>query len=347
MNIAEATLELHSNNCARKEVKDEESNGSKAIHVSTAGWESQDSDTDDDDIDCPKVKNDEYEAELCNAFTLLSFDGIKQKANEEPEINELADESRDNSIDNDCSLLANVSKHDQEHSNNDDCDSSTDSSATLELSSGNEEEPHCFPTHGGGGDADFNSESDPMRQIIKVNVVHKRRDRDPEAYKKWLKAKNEEIRKNREQEILNHQELQRQKALEKEQRKQINQQKIQEWMERKKRSCKKNSTKPVKDKSLDTSSEHLQCDPDTKYKHWLLKVRKQEEEKRLRDLTVKQLEQKLQQEKKKISKEIYQEWLKNAKYKPKPVPLNQGPNTLRGTVSKIFINPEPWKSNCE
>lgn len=132
---------------------------SKAIHVSTAGWESQDSDTDDDDIDCPKVKNDEYEAELCNAFTLLSFDGIKQKANEEPEINELADESRDNSIDNDCSLLANVSKHDQEHSNNDDCDSSTDSSATLELSSGNEEEPHCFPTHGGGGDADFNSVS--------------------------------------------------------------------------------------------------------------------------------------------------------------------------------------------
>ncbi|XP_035904587.1 coiled-coil domain-containing protein 34-like [Anopheles stephensi] len=348
MDLPEATLELHSNNCAQKEDKGEESNGIKAVHVST-GWESQDSDTDDgEDNDCPALKNDVNETDLCRAFDLMTLNGTKQKAYGEHKKDEFPEDGCGENDDNDCSLLTHVSNDNhQPLSKIDDCDSSSDSSVTLVLCSEDEGEPQCFSTDRGGGDAGQNMDTDPRRQIIKVTVVHKGRDRDPEAYRKWLKAKNEEIRKNREKEMLQKQELHRQKALEAEQRELTNKKKIQEWMERKKQNCKKSSTKPAKDKPLDTSSEHLQCDPDTKYKKWLLKVRKQEEEKRLRDLTVKQLEQKIQQEKKKISEEIYQEWLKNAKYKPKPVPLNQGPNTLRGTVSKIFINPEPWKSNCE
>ncbi|XP_050075132.1 coiled-coil domain-containing protein 34-like [Anopheles maculipalpis] len=346
MDVPEATLELHLKNCGQKEVKNEEYSGIKAIHVSTGG-DSQDSDTDDGDNDCSDMKNDEYENELCQAFKLLSFGGTKRKANEEPESNELPEEGCDNGVDNDCSVQVNISTDDQESSKKDDYHSSGESSMTLELSSGDEDEQQYFPSDCGGGDADLNSNSDPRRQIIKVNVVHKRRERDPEAYKKWLKAKNEEIRKNREKEMQHQQEIERQKVLEKEQRKETNKKKIQEWMERKKQCDTKRSIKPVKDKLSHTPFEHLQCNTDTTYNNWLLKVRKQEEENRLRNLAVKQLEQKIQQEKKKISEEIYQEWLKNAKYKPKPVPLNQGPNTLRGTVSKIFINPEPWKSNIE
>lgn len=157
MDVPEATLELHSNDCAQKEVDGEQNNGIKAIHVSTGG-ESQDSDTDDEDNDCSNMKNDEYEAELCKAFTLLSCVDTNQQANKEPEKSERPDESCDNDIDdNDCSLLANASNNDQEHSENDDCNSSSDSSVTLELSSGDEDEPQCFSTDRGGGDADLNS----------------------------------------------------------------------------------------------------------------------------------------------------------------------------------------------
>lgn len=40
----------------------------------------------------------------------------------------------------------------------------------------------------------------------------------------------------------------------------------------------------------------------------------------------------------------YDKWSRNASSKPKHVPLNQGLDTLRGSISKIYINPIPWKN---
>lgn len=92
-----------------------------------------------------------------------------------------------------------------------------------------------------------------------------------------VKFCSEEIRKNREKEMLARQELQRQKELEEERRKEINKKKIQEWIAGKKQSSKKSNAKPIDCKYVDSSSEHLNCDADAKYKSWLLKVKKQEE----------------------------------------------------------------------
>lgn len=62
------------------------------------------------------------------------------------------------------------------------------------------------------------------------------------------------------------------------------------------------------------------------------------------------------------SAKAYDEWLKNSKYKPKPIPLNQGLDSeflkflfflffilylfalkgLRASVSVTYVNPTPW-----
>lgn len=40
----------------------------------------------------------------------------------------------------------------------------------------------------------------------------------------------------------------------------------------------------------------------------------------------------------------FQEWLKKSKSRPKPVPLNRGFETLKGSTTKMYKNPIPWKN---
>lgn len=41
--------------------------------------------------------------------------------------------------------------------------------------------------------------------------------------------------------------------------------------------------------------------------------------------------------------EAWNKWIVDAAKKPKPVPLNRGFFSLRGTVSDIFVNPNEWQ----
>uniref|UniRef100_A0A182X6H6 Coiled-coil domain-containing protein n=1 Tax=Anopheles quadriannulatus TaxID=34691 RepID=A0A182X6H6_ANOQN len=352
------SLELHSESALKMDASFEEIIGQKAIQVSTE-WDSEDSDTADDANDASEYEDVDYESKLSNVFSNMSLATSQSKLSMySTESNEASDETHGQDAER--TLVQSDTEEeedpDERYDEGNGSGSTSDSSDTLDAGSEEEQEEEDHEkqpifTDRGGGDADLNLDSDPSSQIIKVNIAHKKRVSDPEAYKNWLKAKNEEIRKNREKELLAKQELQRQKEQEEEKRKEESKKKIKEWMQRKKQDSTKKATNPKAAKerqhSQSSSSEHLYCDPDAKFKSWLLNVRKREEEKRLRAQTVKQLEKKIQDEKKKISDEIYQEWLKSAKHKPKPVPLNQGPHTLRGTVSQIFINPQPWKSNVE
>ncbi|XP_053676267.1 coiled-coil domain-containing protein 34-like [Anopheles nili] len=207
-----------------------------------------------------------------------------------------------------------------------------------------EENLTTFSTDRGGGDADLNYESEPRNDIISVKIQTKKRESDPEAYLKWLKAKNEEVRKIRQKTDLTKQECEKQKQLEEEMRKEMSKEKIKQWMDRKKKENDKNKTKSPDEREQSISSEYFQCSTDSNFKSWLSRVKKREEEKKNQESAAKQMEDKERDEKKKLSQEVYRRWLKTAHNKPKPVPLNQGLNSLRGTVSKIFINPEPWKN---
>ncbi|XP_017020813.1 coiled-coil domain-containing protein 34 [Drosophila kikkawai] len=75
---------------------------------------------------------------------------------------------------------------------------------------------------------------------------------------------------------------------------------------------------------------------------WWLKKQQQhqtEREEKRRALVSKALEQKRRKE---LAEMAWQQWMSNVDEKPKPVPLNQGMDSLRGTISPLFVNPRPW-----
>ncbi|XP_058123621.1 coiled-coil domain-containing protein 34-like [Anopheles ziemanni] len=211
-------------------------------------------------------------------------------------------------------------------------------------------------TDRGGGDADLHFNYDVVTVAdegtscgtIKVKILTRKRQHDPEAYQKWILAKNEEIRQKREMEKLRAQEVEEQRRREEEKRMEINNAKVQQWMQRKKQNASQ-GTKPTSLQATTPSctEQFIQNNADVRFKTWLKRVKQQEEEKRAKEIMQEQLQKHARDYKKKVSEEIYKEWLKSSKNKPRPVPLNQGPHTLRGTVSKIFVNPQPWKSPCD
>ncbi|XP_016963286.1 uncharacterized protein LOC108033461 [Drosophila biarmipes] len=74
---------------------------------------------------------------------------------------------------------------------------------------------------------------------------------------------------------------------------------------------------------------------------WLKKQRQQQaqrEEKR-RALMARALEE---ERRKRLAQVAWEKWMSNVDAKPKPVPLNQGLDSLRGTVSQLYVNPTPW-----
>lgn len=76
---------------------------------------------------------------------------------------------------------------------------------------------------------------------------------------------------------------------------------------------------------------------------WWLKKKEQQQrqyKEKERHLLKKRIEE---QRRKKLVEEAWQNWISTVQNKPKPVPFNQGVKSLRGTISPLYINPEPWK----
>lgn len=71
----------------------------------------------------------------------------------------------------------------------------------------------------------------------------------------------------------------------------------------------------------------------------LLELQAQREEKR-REMISKEQEQK---RRKVLAEAAWKKWISKVGQKPKPVPLNQGIDSLRGTISKLYVNPQRWQ----
>lgn len=143
--------------------------------------------------------------------------------------------------------------------------------------------------------------------------------------------------------------MMRKKAIEEEtekskaEKKKISEEKYQEWLKKKSSTSIISKRSSPKSCSPHVSETRSQQEIDQNFENWLLK--KANYDKNLKEKIKEQLEQKkiLEETKKKISEKIYQKWLENAPYKPKPVPMNNGLLSLKGSTTEIFKNPEPWK----
>ncbi|KAH8321211.1 hypothetical protein KR059_002725 [Drosophila kikkawai] len=77
-----------------------------------------------------------------------------------------------------------------------------------------------------------------------------------------------------------------------------------------------------------------------------VKNEKQQQERELKS-RLEENKRKLEEERKQRSQGAWKNWMKQVDKRAKPVPLNQGFDTLRGTISNIYINPVQWVSNID
>jgi coiled-coil domain-containing protein 34 len=47
------------------------------------------------------------------------------------------------------------------------------------------------------------------------------------------------------------------------------------------------------------------------------------------------------------SSQSYDKWVRSASAKPKPVPIGKGLDSLRGSSTRIYVNPEPWSDDWD
>ncbi|XP_017012679.2 serine/threonine-protein kinase dst2 [Drosophila takahashii] len=80
---------------------------------------------------------------------------------------------------------------------------------------------------------------------------------------------------------------------------------------------------------------------------WERVKRQQQQSERERLRRLQDNKQKLEEDRKQRSQGAWKNWMKQVDKRAKPVPLNQGFDTLRGTISNIYINPVQWVSNID
>lgn len=132
-------------------------------------------------------------------------------------------------------------------------------------------------------------------------------------------------------------------------RKRESEEKVDKWMREKQIEAEK---KMVRLEAMKKAAEVVKNKPKEfkraiNYQEWLDKkkeesiyIKKQEEERKLQNEIAKKNRKKCRDN---VSSASYDKWIRSASSKAKPVPCGQGLESLRGSTTKIFINPEPWK----
>ncbi|KAM7350810.1 uncharacterized protein ACRADG_009254 [Cochliomyia hominivorax] len=166
-----------------------------------------------------------------------------------------------------------------------------------------------------------------------------------QAYETWLSAKkkllSDEANRRKKAEELKRREIEERKRLAKEQ--------YEKWLEKKSHTSISQQSIPVtsskvvnnwEQRSQQLSSEEAQF----RLEEWNRSKRLEEERRRMLKRQEEERRRELEQQRRQLAVEAWEKWIANADKKPKPVPLNRGIFTLRGTVSDIFVNPNEWKS---
>nr|XP_005578411.2 PREDICTED: coiled-coil domain-containing protein 34 [Macaca fascicularis] len=175
----------------------------------------------------------------------------------------------------------------------------------------------------------------------------------------WFIGKEKEERDRLQQKALEelNQQLEKRKEMEeREKRKIIAEEKHKEWVQKKNEEKRKEReqkiNKEMEEKTAkELEKEYLQEKAKEKYQEWLKKKNAEECERKKKEKEKEKQQQAELQEKKEIAEKKFQEWLENAKHKPRPAAKSYGyaNGKLTGFYSgnsypePAFYNPIPWK----
>lgn len=161
-----------------------------------------------------------------------------------------------------------------------------------------------------------------------------------EAYENWLSGKRRQLQ-YRQQAVRKQRELQQEKD---ELRRQLNDQRVREWCAQKRAQEALNSISNFK-ASMQKNLQHTQLDMSARrsLQEWELKKIQQAQRQREVQQVQARRKQHQQLQRKEQAARAWQNWMKGVDQRPKPVPSNQGMKSLRGTISKLYINPKHWE----
>lgn len=168
-----------------------------------------------------------------------------------------------------------------------------------------------------------------------------------EAYRRWF-AKKARERKRLEEERMKQKETQEK---EKQRLLEIERENFKRWLSNKKKEEEKRrreEEKKLEEEKLRLEmKEKRMLENELSYQLWLKKKEEMYLEKKLKEQMKILKENEERKRRLEESLRAYNEWLKNSKNKPKPIPLNQGLQSLRSAVSVTYVNPTPWIPNIE
>uniref|UniRef100_A0A1B0A4J0 Coiled-coil domain-containing protein n=1 Tax=Glossina pallidipes TaxID=7398 RepID=A0A1B0A4J0_GLOPL len=175
------------------------------------------------------------------------------------------------------------------------------------------------------------------------------------AYETWLSAK----RKLLSDEAAKRKKAEQQKRQELEDRKRLADEKFKKWV--KVKASQSKTTNLTQEPSMQQISSNLTIkstemlerptrpqlsEEETKARliEWDRNKRVQEERRRAAKREEEQKRRELEEQRRRVAAGAWERWSSDVAKKPKPVPLNRGIFTLRGTISNIYVNPNKWQS---
>ncbi|XP_030380591.1 coiled-coil domain-containing protein 34 [Scaptodrosophila lebanonensis] len=167
--------------------------------------------------------------------------------------------------------------------------------------------------------------------------------REPEAaYENWYSAK-QKLRQQQLQREKAERELKQQKA---EERKRRAEESYQRWRREKAQVQQQNRGSPKPSLEIANIPKNARNVSPDKVKYvvdnWFMRKEQELEHRRELKRRQEQLEAEQRERRKHLAEMAWEKWMSTVYGKPKPVPLCQGMDSLRGTISALYINPESW-----
>jgi coiled-coil domain-containing protein 34 len=198
-------------------------------------------------------------------------------------------------------------------------------------------------------DETFTTQKPPLvTRISRISLSPEEKAKRKEAFDKWLKGVNarERERKRLQRERM---EAEREKKLEEEElRREQSEEKIKKWMAKKESEAKEKLTRlnDLRKRSSETSEtkKPKELKKAIDFKEWLERKNEQQKSQKQNHEERKKLVTNYRKCRESTSAVAYSRWKESSRSTPKPVPFGRGLESLRGSTTKMFMNPIPWKS---
>lgn len=199
------------------------------------------------------------------------------------------------------------------------------------------------------------SPGDELKLSLSSLVTYSRPELDPVSlaereaiFARWLSEKEQARRRLEEERIL----LEEAIRADKQEKIELERRNFESWLKRKSDEERKRKERAVKEeeerKEIEGEAEQRKkLENELSYSLWLKRAEQRQLEEQLRIETKKIREAEERRRRLEKNATAYERWLSEARNRQLPLPLNQGLDSLRASVSVSYVNPTPWEPNVK